>query len=119
MPRAPDFTLGTVGPGLLRRHQGRGRKRLADDGLRLTFGGKALKGCGLRNVLGNFRQQVVNVEHNPVPDVALDPITHDTRGHEVQLIDLLTDNQPPYDPAMGTYQLRALLCRVSKADSAP
>ncbi len=25
---------------------------------------------------------------------------------------LLTDNGPPYDPAMGTYQLRALLCRV-------
>ena len=29
-------------------------------------------------------------------------------------VNLLTDNQPPYDPAMGTYQLRALLCRVSK-----
>lgn len=31
-------------------------------------------------------------------------------------VNLLTDNAPPYDPAMGTYQLRALLCRVSKAD---
>ena len=31
-------------------------------------------------------------------------------------VNLLTDNQPPYDPAMGTYQLRALLCRVSKAE---
>lgn len=30
-------------------------------------------------------------------------------------VNLLTDNQPPYDPAMGTYQLRALLCRVSPA----
>jgi hypothetical protein len=30
---------------------------------------------------------------------------------------LLTDNQPPYDPAMGTYQLRALLCRVAPADA--
>ncbi len=29
---------------------------------------------------------------------------------------LLTDNQPPYDPAMGTYQLRALLCRVAPAE---
>jgi anaerobic selenocysteine-containing dehydrogenase len=29
---------------------------------------------------------------------------------------LLTDNQPPYDPAMGTYQLRALLCRVAKVE---
>ncbi|MEX3009066.1 molybdopterin-dependent oxidoreductase [Hoeflea sp. TYP-13] len=28
---------------------------------------------------------------------------------------LLTDQGPPYDPAMGTYQLRALLCRISKA----
>jgi anaerobic selenocysteine-containing dehydrogenase len=29
-------------------------------------------------------------------------------------VNLLTDNQPPYDPAMGTYQLRGLLCRVAK-----
>jgi anaerobic selenocysteine-containing dehydrogenase len=28
---------------------------------------------------------------------------------------VLTNNGPPYDPAMGTYQLRALLCRVAKA----
>jgi len=27
---------------------------------------------------------------------------------------VLTDNQPPYDPQMGTYQLRALLCRAGK-----
>ena len=32
-------------------------------------------------------------------------------------VNMLTDNQPPYDPAMGTYQLRALLCRVSLAQS--
>jgi anaerobic selenocysteine-containing dehydrogenase len=31
-------------------------------------------------------------------------------------VNLLTDNQPPYDPAMGTYQLRALLCRVAPVD---
>ena len=31
-------------------------------------------------------------------------------------VNLLTDNQPPYDPAMGTYQLRALLCRVALAE---
>jgi thiosulfate reductase/polysulfide reductase chain A len=30
---------------------------------------------------------------------------------------LLTNNQPPYDLAMGTYQLRALLCRVAPADA--
>jgi hypothetical protein len=33
-------------------------------------------------------------------------------------VNMLTDNAPPYDPAMGTYQLRALLCRVERA-SAP
>jgi len=32
---------------------------------------------------------------------------------------LLTNNQPPYDPAMGTYQLRALLCRVARVDDHP
>ena len=30
-------------------------------------------------------------------------------------VNVLTDNQPPYDPAMGTYQLRGLLCRVESA----
>ncbi len=29
---------------------------------------------------------------------------------------VLTNNQPPYDPAMGTYQLRAMLCKVYKDD---
>jgi thiosulfate reductase / polysulfide reductase chain A len=28
-------------------------------------------------------------------------------------VNVLTNNQPPYDPAMGTYQLRGLLCKVS------
>ena len=32
-------------------------------------------------------------------------------------VNLLTDNQPPYDPAMGTYQLRALLCRVARVEA--
>jgi len=27
---------------------------------------------------------------------------------------VLTDDSPPYDPALGTYQLRALLCKVYK-----
>jgi thiosulfate reductase/polysulfide reductase chain A len=30
---------------------------------------------------------------------------------------VLTNNQPPYDLAMGTYQLRALLCKVAPADA--
>jgi anaerobic selenocysteine-containing dehydrogenase len=31
-------------------------------------------------------------------------------------LNVLTDNGPPYDPQMGTYQLRGLLCRVGKAE---
>jgi anaerobic selenocysteine-containing dehydrogenase len=30
---------------------------------------------------------------------------------------VLTSGAPPYDPAMGTYQLRALLCRVAPLDA--
>jgi anaerobic selenocysteine-containing dehydrogenase len=30
---------------------------------------------------------------------------------------VLTNIEPPYDPAMGTYQLRALLCRIEKVDT--
>ncbi len=30
---------------------------------------------------------------------------------------LLTSNEPPYDPAMGTYQLRALLCRIAMVEA--
>jgi anaerobic selenocysteine-containing dehydrogenase len=32
-------------------------------------------------------------------------------------VNVLTTNGPPYDPAMGTYQLRALLCRVERDES--
>jgi len=30
---------------------------------------------------------------------------------------VLTDNRAPFDPAMGTYQLRGLLCRIGRLDS--
>jgi thiosulfate reductase/polysulfide reductase chain A len=55
--------------------------------------------------------RVIHVEHGwwfpeePAPDY----------GIWKSNVNLLTDNQPPYDPAMGTYQLRGLLCRVSAA----
>jgi anaerobic selenocysteine-containing dehydrogenase len=32
---------------------------------------------------------------------------------------VLTNIEPPYDPAMGTYQLRALLCRIEKVKVDP
>jgi anaerobic selenocysteine-containing dehydrogenase len=56
--------------------------------------------------------RVVHVEHGwwfpeqPAPEY----------GVWTSNANLLTNNQPPYDPAMGTYQLRALLCRVAPAD---
>ncbi|HXF88206.1 MAG TPA: molybdopterin-dependent oxidoreductase [Xanthobacteraceae bacterium] len=55
--------------------------------------------------------RVINVEHGwwypeqPGPEY----------GVWTSNANLLTDSQPPYDPAMGTYQLRALLCRVAPA----
>lgn len=54
--------------------------------------------------------RVINAQHGwwfpeePAPDY----------GVWKSNVNLLTDNQPPYDPAMGTYQLRALLCRVER-----
>ena len=57
--------------------------------------------------------RVIHVEHGwwfpeqPAPDY----------GVWTSNANLLTDNQPPYDPAMGTYQLRALLCRVAPAEA--
>ena len=30
-------------------------------------------------------------------------------------VNVLTNNAPPYDPSMGTYQLRALLCKIEKS----
>ena len=56
--------------------------------------------------------RVINVQHGwwypeqPAPEY----------GVWTSNANLLTDNRPPYDPAMGTYQLRALLCRVAPAD---
>lgn len=58
--------------------------------------------------------RVVHVEHGwwfpeePAPD----------HGIWKSNVNLLTDNQPPYDPAMGTYQLRALLCRIGVVSDA-
>jgi len=42
------------------------------------------------------------------------------RGAWESNANVLTNIEPPYDPAMGTYQLRALLCRIEKvADARP
>jgi len=41
------------------------------------------------------------------------------RGIFLSGANLLTSNEPPFDPQMGTYQLRGLLCRIEKADASP
>jgi len=42
---------------------------------------------------GNFRNQVVDVEHDTIADVAIDAVTHDARRHQIELVDLFADNQ--------------------------
>jgi anaerobic selenocysteine-containing dehydrogenase len=42
-------------------------------------------------------------------------ISDSEHGVWMSNVNVLTDNQPPYDPAMGTYQLRGLLCRIERA----
>ncbi len=72
---------------------------------------------------GRIRQQaryapaldpnVVNAEHGwwfpeePAPEY----------GVWKSNVNVLTDSGPPYDPQMGTYQLRGLLCRVARFES--
>jgi anaerobic selenocysteine-containing dehydrogenase len=57
-------------------------------------------GCGV----------LVHVRNVKVVRVQDDPESPLNRGRMC----LLTSNAPSYDPAMGTYQLRALLCRIYK-----
>jgi anaerobic selenocysteine-containing dehydrogenase len=55
--------------------------------------------------------RVIHAEHGWwYPEVS-DP----EHGVWMSNVNVLTDNQPPYDPAMGTYQLRSLLCRIERA----
>ncbi len=63
------------------------------------------------NLTDGIDPRVVHVEHgwwfpeDPAPEY----------GVWKSNANLLTSNAPPYDPAMGTYQLRGLLCRIGKA----
>jgi len=63
-------------------------------------------------VTDGIKPSVVNVQHGWwFPE-------DETPEHGVwkSNANVLTSNEPPYDPAMGTYQLRALLCNVYRAD---
>jgi len=65
-------------------------------------------------VTKNIRQDVVNVDHGwwfperGGPDF----------GVWESNANLLTSDEPPYDPAFGSYQLRGLLCRIDKIGAA-
>ncbi len=64
-------------------------------------------------VTDGIKPNVVNVQHGWwYPE-------EDTPEHGVwkSNANVLTESGPPYDPAMGTYQLRALLCKIYNADS--
>lgn len=64
-------------------------------------------------VTENIKEDVVNVDHawwypeKEGPDFGI----WDSNAN------LLTSDQPPYDTAFGTYQLRGLLCRIEKIDA--
>lgn len=64
-------------------------------------------------VTNDIRPDVVNIDHGwwfpekKYPDFGV----WDSNAN------LLTSDQPPYDPAFGTYQLKALLCEVEKQRS--
>jgi len=51
------------------------------------------------------------------PDSPTQPRPPLPQGRRQPGAGLLTDGDPPYDPAMGTYQLRALLCHIEKAEA--
>ncbi len=61
---------------------------------------------------GSLDRRVINVQHDwwfpedPAPEY----------GVWKSNANVLTSNEAPYDPAMGTYQLRALLCRIRRVD---
>lgn len=61
-------------------------------------------------VSGEIHPKVVNIEHGwwfpekPGPDY----------GVWESNANMLTNNNPPYDPAFGSYQLRGLLCKIEK-----
>ena len=64
-------------------------------------------------VTGGIKPNVVNVQHGWwFPE-------DETPEHGVwqSNANMLTSSEPPYDPAVGTYQLRALMCRVYKAQA--
>ncbi len=69
--------------------------------------------CQKAKITSGIDPRVVNAQHGwwfpeaPAPEY----------GIRQSNVNLLTSNLPPYDPAMGTYQLRALLCRIERADA--
>jgi anaerobic selenocysteine-containing dehydrogenase len=66
--------------------------------------------CVVAYVTEDIRKDIINIDHGwwfpekQSPDF----------GVWESNANLLTSDRPPYDPAFGTYQLRALLCNVEK-----
>jgi len=72
-----------------------------------TLRGKIKQKAKLTTII---HPKVIHVEHGwwfpekPSPE----------RGVWESNANILTNNKPPYDPVIGTYQLRALLCKIKK-----
>ena len=61
-------------------------------------------------ITADINPQVINIEHGwwfPEKDAP-------DYGIWESNANVLTNNAPPYDPAFGSYQLRAMLCRIQK-----
>ena len=74
------------------------------------------RGCARMQALvtEDIRSDVVNVDHGWWFPEKAGP----EHGVWESNANLLTCNEPPYDPAFGTYQLRGLLCSIEKESQA-
>ncbi|MBF0344599.1 MAG: molybdopterin-dependent oxidoreductase [Nitrospirae bacterium] len=59
---------------------------------------------------------VVSVEHGWWFPERLSELPHDPDSLWLANANVLTDDGPPYDPAFGSYRLRALLCNVERRE---
>jgi anaerobic selenocysteine-containing dehydrogenase len=64
-------------------------------------------------VTEDIRKDVVNIDHGWWFPEKISP----DFGVWESNANLLTSDRPPYDPAFGTYQLRALLCNIEKVNT--
>ena len=95
--RWPDALAGGPDPGIsaLGRFASAIKRRMIGENERTTRADLETRTHldTTRFKLFDFREQMVNVEHDTVTDVAVDTFVNNARGHQIELVDLLADNQ--------------------------